>query len=89
MENYNKQNNIVLIRDGNINISYLKNNFRFINRRRYLKKNARLLIKKTSNYINANKNIRFFENNFENVIIDNQDSTQLIMDRNNLFKLAK
>ena len=80
--NYNKQNNIILIRDGNSNISYVENNFRFIDDRVFGKKHSRVLFNKSSEKVLKNSKILFKNNTFENVIFDIKDGSGVHIEGN-------
>ena len=76
MINFNKQNNIVLIRNANENINYTKNKFIFKDSR-ILKKNARILLTKKHANFKPNSQINFFYNKLFEVELVNLDKSSL------------
>jgi hypothetical protein len=78
LNNFDAKNNIVVIRNGNVNIDYRSNKFLFYDNR-FLKKNARILFSNTNDKIGRSDNITFRDNLFSKVYID-------IKDDSNVFK---
>tara|TARA_B110000503_G_scaffold40688_1_gene66854 strand:- start:4345 stop:5595 length:1251 start_codon:yes stop_codon:yes gene_type:complete len=78
MKNFNKNNNIVLIRDSNKNIKYINNKFIFYDDR-VLKRNARIMLKKQKKSSESNKSIEFINNTLLGVDILNSDGSSLII----------
>ena len=76
-----RNHNIILIRDGNSNISYIKN--KFINKSNF---DARILLKSIEKGKDIkNVNITFSKNKFKNVRIDDRE-TQKVTFTKNKFK---
>ena len=78
MNNFNRNNNIVLIRDSNKNIKYINNKFIF-NDNRLVKTNARIMLKKQKKSNISNKDIEFVNNQFFSVEIENRDNSSIII----------
>ncbi|ETN95790.1 hypothetical protein P278_15120 [Zhouia amylolytica AD3] len=82
MENYNKHNNIVFIRDGNSDIEYLNNYMEFNDNRIIDKRNARVFIKNSSIEIPSNVRIIFKNNELNNVGFDVRNGGQIQLNNN-------
>lgn len=78
MKNFNKQNNIVIIRNSNRNIKYSRNEFIFYDNR-ILKRNARIMLKKEHVNLKPNSQIEFSNNIFLGVQIENRDLSSIIL----------
>lgn len=78
MKNFNRNNNIVLIRNSNQNIKYSNNEFIFHDNR-ILKKNARIMLIKEDINFKPNSQIEFLNNTLLGVEIENRDGSSLII----------
>ena len=78
MINFNNQNNIVLIRNANSNISYIENSFLFDDNR-IIKKNARIMLRKKHKNFKPNIGIKFLKNILLEVKIENKDGSHIIV----------